>query len=103
MNYLIRITSLIIFILSINNISEAKLLVSKLYSDHMVIQRNQPIVVWGWTDANKNVIINFNNSEYSAISNDKGDWKIILPNWTLADLTKWSYHLTMKRLVLTIY
>jgi sialate O-acetylesterase len=53
MNYLIRITSLIIFILSLNNISEAKLLVSKLYSDHMVIQRNQPIVVWGWTDANK--------------------------------------------------
>ncbi len=79
MNYLIRITSLIIFILSLNDISEAKLLVSKLYSDHMVIQRNQPIVVWGWTDANKMVMINFNNSEYSAIANDKGDWKVTLP------------------------
>ena len=79
MNYLIRITSLIIFILSINNISEAKLLVSKLYSDHMVIQRDQPIVIWGWTDADKTVIINFNNSEYSAKASDKGDWKIILP------------------------
>jgi sialate O-acetylesterase len=79
MNYLIRITSLIILLFSFNNLTEAKLLVSKLYSDHMVIQRNQPIVVWGWTDADKMVMINFNNSEYSAISNDKGDWKIILP------------------------
>jgi sialate O-acetylesterase len=80
MNYLTRIISLFILIFSFNNLTEAKLLVSKLYSDYMVIQRNQPIVVWGWTDANKNVMINFNNSEYSAISNDKGDWKLFT-NW----------------------
>ena len=79
MNYLTRIISLFILIFSFNNLTEAKLLVSKLYSDHMVIQRDQPIVIWGWTDANKTVIINFNNSEYSAKASDKGDWKIILP------------------------
>ena len=79
MNYLIRITSLIIVILSLNNISEAKLLVSKLYSDHMVIQRNQPIVVWGWAEANATIKISFNNLEHTSIVNDKGDWKVTLP------------------------
>ncbi len=79
MNYLIRITSLIILFFSLNNLTEAKLLVSKLYSDHMVIQRNQPIVVWGWADVNAAIKISFNNLEYSSIVNDKGDWKVTLP------------------------
>jgi len=79
MNYLFRITSLIVLSLLINNLTEAKLLVSKLYSDHMVIQRNQPIVVWGWDDANSTIKISFNNLEHSAIVNDNGGWKVTLP------------------------
>lgn len=79
MNYLIRITSLTIFLLSLNNLTEAKLLVSKLYSDHMVIQRNQPIVVWGWADVNAAIKISFNNLEYTSIANDNGEWKLTLP------------------------
>jgi sialate O-acetylesterase len=79
MSYLIKITSLIIFFLSLNNLTEAKLLVSKLYSDHMVIQRNQPIVVWGWADVNATIKISFNNLEHTSIVNDKGDWKVVLP------------------------
>jgi sialate O-acetylesterase len=79
MKILLRLDLLIILIITFNLSVEAKLSVSKLYSDHMVIQRNQPIVVWGWTDASKTVKINFYNSEYSTIANEKGDWKILLP------------------------
>lgn len=79
MNNLIKITSLIIFFLLINNLTEAKLLVSKLYSDHMVIQRNQPIVVCGWADADESIKISFNNLEKTSIVNDQGDWIVTLP------------------------
>ena len=79
MNYLIRTISLIFLIISFNHTAEAKLIISKLYSDHMVIQRDQPIVVWGWADINENVNINFYNADYSSITNEKGEWKIVLP------------------------
>ncbi len=45
----------------------------------MVIQRNQPIVVWGWAEANATIKISFNNLEHTSIVNDKGDWKVTLP------------------------
>jgi sialate O-acetylesterase len=31
-----------------------------LFGDHMVIQRSQPVPIWGWSSPNEKVTVNFN-------------------------------------------
>ena len=53
--------------------------VSRLFNDNMVIQRNQPIKVWGMVnDGAKVVRLHFNNAEYETISVE-GKWLVELP------------------------
>jgi len=52
--------------------------VSKLYADHMVIQRNQPIKVWGKVNEGAKVKVQFNNKQYETISTDSS-WFMELP------------------------
>ena len=51
----------------------------KLISDGMVLQRDTKVKVWGWAAKNEKISLNFLNSAYSTIADDKGDWSIILP------------------------
>jgi len=70
----------IIFILTSLTLNvKAQLELSKLFNDHMVIQRNQPINVWGWYDRNAEIQIQFNTKSYSAIADEKGQWRIVIP------------------------
>ena len=52
--------------------------VSKLFSDNMVLQRNQPIPIWGWADDDATIILFFNKKKYTAKVQD-GAWKFSLP------------------------
>ncbi len=79
MKHITKIALILALFFSSFNITEAKLIISKLYADHMVIQRNQPIVVWGRADGNENVVVRFYNIESSVKTDDKGEWKILLP------------------------
>tara|TARA_R110002096_G_scaffold58856_5_gene147924 strand:+ start:5840 stop:7750 length:1911 start_codon:yes stop_codon:yes gene_type:complete len=54
------------------------LTVSKLYADNMIIQRNQPIKVWGKVNEGAKVKIQFNNKQYETISTDSS-WFMELP------------------------
>lgn len=49
-----------------------------IFSDHMVLQRNQPINIWGWGDNGKTIKVIFQEKEYQTeIQN--GEWKVTLP------------------------
>ncbi|WP_435137014.1 sialate O-acetylesterase [Formosa sp. A9] len=60
----------------------AQLQVSKLFSDHMVIQRNQEIRIWGWHKKGTKVSVTFNGSTKQVKTNRKGEWMITLPEMT---------------------
>ena len=45
----------------------------------MVLQRNQPIPVWGKADAGEQVTVKFNKKEYQTTANAEGRWRIDLP------------------------
>jgi sialate O-acetylesterase len=49
-----------------------------LFSDGMVLQRNKPIPVWGWADANEKIEISFNKQTKSIIADKNGKWMVKL-------------------------
>ena len=47
-----------------------------LFSDGMVLQRNKPIPVWGWADANEKVEVHFNKQTKTIQADKNGKWMI---------------------------
>jgi len=43
-------------------------------SDHMVLQREKPVAVWGWADAGESVTVAFAGQSKSATANADGKW-----------------------------
>ncbi|MFA6085823.1 sialate O-acetylesterase [Mucilaginibacter sp.] len=56
----------------------AQLSTSKLFNDHMVLQRNHDIPVWGKAGKGAKITININNSVKTAIADVQGNWKATL-------------------------
>ena len=50
-----------------------------IFSDHMVLQRNQPIVFWGIADAATKVTVQFNALTETFIVKPDGTWEIVFP------------------------
>jgi sialate O-acetylesterase len=47
-------------------------------SDHMVMQRNKPVAVWGWADAGETVTVAFADQSKSATAGADGTWSLTL-------------------------
>ena len=61
-----------------SGLSAADLRLGSLFSDHMVLQRDKPIAVWGWADAGESVIVSFAGQSKSAIAAADGKWSLKL-------------------------
>ncbi|MEM6964779.1 MAG: sialate O-acetylesterase [Bacteroidota bacterium] len=57
----------------------AQLEVSKLFSDHAVLQRDQPLRIWGWATPKAPVAVFFNQKKYTTTTDQAGRWLIKLP------------------------
>lgn len=53
--------------------------VPHFFSDHMVIERDTEIPIWGWSGPDRNVTVRFDKAEYHAIADAKGQWMVKLP------------------------
>jgi sialate O-acetylesterase len=58
--------------------SQAQLTTAKLFGDHMVLQRNQDIPVWGRSAKGAKVTVSLNGQSVSAKADEAGDWKVML-------------------------
>ena len=56
-----------------------KAVVSGVFSSNMVLQRNQPIPVWGWGTAGETVTGNFAGTTATAVVDESGYWKLTFP------------------------
>ena len=55
----------------------APLKLHSIFASHMVLQRNKPIVIWGWADAGDPVVVKFGNEQAKATAaGDKGRWEV---------------------------
>ncbi|MGE5355308.1 MAG: sialate O-acetylesterase [Deltaproteobacteria bacterium] len=69
---------LTLLILSLVQIAHANVIMPKIFSDNMVIQRNEPIPVWGWSDKNEKIQIKFCNQIVKTKADASGNWKVVL-------------------------
>ncbi len=60
--------------------TEAKVKFPAIFSDGMVLQREQPVKIWGKADAGENVEITFKKKKYSTKADENGKWQVVLPS-----------------------
>lgn len=67
-----------IVLLLIQLTAVANVTLPHVFSDNMVLQRNAPVNVWGWSDAGEKITVRFHNQVRSTNADKGGNWKIIL-------------------------
>lgn len=56
----------------------AEVRLPRIFADGMVLQRHQPIAVWGWADPNERIQVELNNQRQETIAAADGTWKLAL-------------------------
>ncbi len=53
--------------------------VAHIFGDHMVLQQQKPVVVWGWADQGEHVSVQLGNNIKTVQTDTEGKWKVDLP------------------------
>lgn len=57
-------------------VAKAELIMPKIFADHMVLQRDLDIPVWGWADARERIQVVFQGKTYTARADQDGKWQL---------------------------
>ena len=79
-----HLLTLFILLLSVP-MAQAEVTLSSLYSDHMVLQRDQTNYLWGWADVGEAISVSFDGETLSTTTGENGGWYVILPAAGLGD------------------
>ncbi len=58
--------------------ASAKIILPRLISDGLVLQRDKPIIIWGWADVNESVTVSFNEKKYVTKAGVNRKWTLSL-------------------------
>ena len=58
--------------------TQANVRLPALFSDHMVLQRDVSVPVWGWADAGEPITVQFAGQEKNAVADAAGKWTVKL-------------------------
>lgn len=72
------VPALAALITTISTSSAADLRLSRVFSDHMVLQREKPVKVWGWADDGEQLTIEFAGQTKTATVGADGAWMAVL-------------------------
>jgi sialate O-acetylesterase len=50
-----------------------------VFSSHMVLQQEKPVVIWGWANPNESLTVELGSAKQPAQANERGEWKAVLP------------------------
>ena len=56
----------------------AEMVVHPYFRDHMVLQRDKPVPVWGWAAPGDRIDLTFESQRKEAVADSKGGWQIAL-------------------------
>ena len=51
----------------------------RILSSHMVLQRDRPIHIWGWSAPGEKVTVEFHGISRDTVGNSLGNWSAYLP------------------------
>ena len=57
----------------------ANVTLPSVLDNHMVVQRDRPIHIWGWADPQEKVSVTFRGAQVGATANALGQWSVYLP------------------------
>jgi sialate O-acetylesterase len=66
------------FMVILLKIASAEIILPKLVSNGMVLQRETPVKIWGWANAGEKVNLRFNNHSFVTTASSDGKWLITL-------------------------
>jgi sialate O-acetylesterase len=69
---------LVLWFIATANALQAEVRLPKVFSDHMVLQQDQPVAVWGWADAGEKVVVEIANSRAETKADAEGRWSVRL-------------------------
>jgi sialate O-acetylesterase len=58
--------------------AKAEIRLPRVFASHMVLQRELPLVIWGWAQPNETVTVTLAGASAQAQANERGEWKVIL-------------------------
>lgn len=58
--------------------ADAEVRLHQLFGNHMVLQRESPVPVWGWADPGEKVSVRFKNETKTTIASADGHWQVLL-------------------------
>jgi sialate O-acetylesterase len=58
--------------------AQAEVNLPHVFGNHMVLQRDQPIIIWGWAGPGENVTVQLGSASQSTQANAQGEWKVTL-------------------------
>ncbi len=59
-------------------LAQADVRLPKIFSDHMVLQRDQPVRVWGWASPGEKISVQFAGQSGSEVADKDGVWSVQL-------------------------
>lgn len=59
--------------------ARAEVRLPHVFGSHMVLQREKPLVIWGWANPGEIVKVQLGAESQSTQANDRGEWKVTLP------------------------
>lgn len=74
-----RPTHLLLAALTTLGSLQAEVSLAPIFTDHAVLQRNQPIPIWGWSDPGEKITVKFSNKTAKTVGDENGQWRIELP------------------------
>ena len=75
---IMKTTVTLIITLLVATLHAADLRLGSPFSDHMVLQREKPVAVWGWADPSESVTVAFDGQTKTATAGADGKWSLKL-------------------------
>ncbi len=68
-------------VVALSNLPEARADVKlpKVIGEHMVLQRDRPLPIWGWAGPGEEVTVKLDEATGTAKADAQGNWKVVLP------------------------
>lgn len=76
---------LVLVVLAAAGPAAGEVKVDKMFSDHMVLQREMPVAIWGTADAGEKVTVAFAGQTKQAVADKDGKWKLRLAAMKVSD------------------
>lgn len=66
-------------LLGLAPLARADVTMPTIFGNHMVLQRDKPITIWGWADKGEKVVVSLGESRGDTAADDEGNWSVKLP------------------------